>query len=255
MKFSSVINRAHIVAEEELGLMLPYYLKKIRKAFLKTWKVVCTFQRCVNWKPDGIEDGLSKSDKKTTEEKKRSNKLCLGKLIKAVQFLAANNLPVKELYPKLVSFLADDIEEPVVKQYWDTCQKNQTYQSSDSCDSFLLSLNTHFKELVNERACHAQDIVLFADEVTSASRKEMIGIYVSSFDENSKLFCLHFLTLQSISSSKSKVIIDKIKEVLSERGIDISRTRFVYFDGTNTMSGEQNRGSIKISMWSSILDM
>ena len=76
----------------------------------------------------------------------------------------------------------------------------------------------------------------------------MIGIYVSSFDENSKLFCLHFLTLQSISSSKSKVIIDKIKKVLSERGIDISRTRFVYFDGTNTMSGEQNRGSIKISM-------
>ena len=124
-----------------------------------------------------IEHVLSKSDKKT-KEKKRSNKLYIGKLIKAVHFLAASNLPVTELYLKLVSFLVDDIEEPVVKQYLDTCKKNATYQSSNSCDSFLLSLNTYFKELVNERACHAQDIVLFADEATSAARKEMIGIYM-----------------------------------------------------------------------------
>ena len=112
------------------------------------------------------------------QEKKRSNELHIGKLIKAVHFLAANNLSVTEIYPKLVSFLADDIEGPVVEQYLDTSKKNVTYQSSDSCDSFLLSLNTYFKELVNERACHAQDVVLFADEATSAARKEMIRIYV-----------------------------------------------------------------------------
>ena len=57
------------------------------------------------------------------QQKKRSNELYIGKLIKAVHFLAANNLPVKELYPKLVSFRAVDIEEPVVKQYLDTCKK------------------------------------------------------------------------------------------------------------------------------------
>ena len=118
-------------------------------------------------------------------------------------------------------------------------QKNATYQSLDSCNPFLLSLNTYFKELINERACHAQDIVLFADEVTSAARKEMIGIYISYFNENSKSFCLDFLMLQSISSTKSEVIVVKIKEVLSEQGTDISRTQFVCFDGTNAMSGEK----------------
>ena len=111
-------------------------------------------------------------------------------------------------------------------------KKNVTYQSSDSC-------NTYFKELVNKRACHAQDIVLFADEATSAARKEMIRIYVSYFDKNSKSFSLDFLMLQSISSTKSKVIVDKIKEVLSERGINISRTQFVCFDGTNAMSSKK----------------
>ena len=80
---------------------------------------------------------------------------------------------------------------------------------------------------------------MFADEAASAARKETIGIHISYFDTNSKSFCLDFLTLQSISSTKSKVIIDKIKEVLSDRGIDISRTRFVCFDGTNAMSGEK----------------
>ena len=52
-----------------------------------------------------IKDALSKSNKKTTEEKKRSNELYIGKLIKAAHFLAANNLAVTGLYPKLVSFL------------------------------------------------------------------------------------------------------------------------------------------------------
>ena len=84
---------------------------------------------------------------------------------------------------------------------------------------------------------------MFVDEVTSAARKEMIRIYISYFDEKKKSFCLDFLTMQSISSTKSEVITDKIKEVLSERGTDISRTQFVHFDGTNAM-----RGSTKIFM-------
>ena len=127
-------------------------------------------------------------------------------------------MPVKELHPKLVSFLADDTEGPVVTQDLDTCKKNVTYQSSESCDSFLLLLNTYFKDLINERACHSQDFVLFADEATSAARKEMIGICISYFDENSQSLCLDFLMLQSISFTKSQVIIYKIKEVLSEQG-------------------------------------
>ena len=89
---------------------------------------------------------------------------------------------------------------------------------------------------------------MFANEPTLAARKEMIRIYVSYFDKNSKSFYLDFLMLQSISSTKSEVITDKIKEVLPEQGTDISRTPFVSFDGTNAMSSEKNRGSMKISM-------
>ena len=72
-----------------------------------------------------IKDALSKSDKKKTEGKNRLNELYMRKLIKVVHFLAAHNLPVKELYPKLVSFLANDIKEPVVKQYLAACKKSE----------------------------------------------------------------------------------------------------------------------------------
>ena len=67
----------------------------------------------------------------------------------------------------------------------------------------------------------------------------MIRMYISYLDKNSKSFCLDFLTLQSISSTKSEVIIHKIKEVLLEWGIDISRIGFVCFDGTKAMSSEK----------------
>ena len=122
VKFSSMTNLAHPVVEQELGLMLPHYLKKIQsvsqdmKSRLHMSMLLMQTNTCT-------EDALSKSGKKTTEEKKRLNELYIGKVIKAVHFLAAYNLPVKELYSKLVSFLADDIEEPVVKQAIDTCKK------------------------------------------------------------------------------------------------------------------------------------
>ena len=187
--------------------MLPYYLKKIQKSFSRREKSSAHVNVVLMKTNVGIKDTLSKSDKKMTEEKIRWT--LYWKIYKSCPLLAANNLPVKELYPKLSSFLADDIEESVIKQYLDTCKKNVTYQSSDSCYSFLLLLNSYVKELVNKRTCRARDIVLFANEVTSAARKEMIGI--SYFGKNSKSFSLDFLTLQSISSTKSKVIKLQIK--------------------------------------------
>ena len=41
------------------------------------------------------------------------------KLIKIIYSLACNNLPLKELYPKVMKFLSSEINEPVIKQYLD----------------------------------------------------------------------------------------------------------------------------------------
>ena len=71
-------------------------------------------------------------------------------MIKIVHFLAHNNLPVKELHPKMIRFLSDEINETMVKHYLETCPKNAAYDSSDFCDSILVVLNSRLKEkLIN----------------------------------------------------------------------------------------------------------
>ena len=149
-------------------------------------------------------------------------------------------MPAKELYPKLVSFLADDIEEPVVKQYLDTCKKMRLVNLQIAVTPFFYhwiptSKSSETKGLVILR-------ILFCLQMKQPQlQSNKWSEHMCYFDENSKSFCLDFLTLQSISSTKSEVIIDKIKEVLSEQSIDLSRTWFVCFDGTNAISGEKIR--------------
>ena len=50
-----------------------------------------------------IKEILEKPDE-SNKEKSKANELYIEKLIKIVHFLACNNLPVKELYPKMIKF-------------------------------------------------------------------------------------------------------------------------------------------------------
>ena len=187
-----------------------------------------------------MEEALNSTDKSSRQEKQETNELYIMKLIKIVHFLARNNLPVKELYPKIIKFLAEELSEPVIKQYLESSAKNSTYESTDSCDSFLVSINSYLKNTTNERIISANDIVVFSDEATSFARKEMMGVFISSFDESSKSFMLDFISLVSVSSTKSEILMEKLKETMMDCGIDIKKTRFVCFDGTNAMSGEKS---------------
>lgn len=187
-----------------------------------------------------IEEAIGRVDKQTLKEKENTNELYITKLIKIIHFLARNNLPVKELYPKVIKFMAEEIEEPVTKQYLASAAQNATYDSSDSCDSLLVSLDAYLKNTTLKRIVAAADIVLFADEATSVARKEMMGVFLSYFDEDSKKFNLDFVSLVSVPSTKSEVLITKMKTILEENGVDIKKTRFVCFDGTNSMSGEKS---------------
>ena len=187
-----------------------------------------------------IEKTLNMADKETRQEKENTNELYISKLIKIVHFLGRNNLPVKELYPKLIKFLAEEIEESIIKQYLESAPMNATYDSSGSCDGFLLSLNQFLQNLSDKELQLAVDIVVFADEATSLARKEMISLFASNVHEEAKSFKLEFVKLTSVPSTKSEIFSEKMKEILSERNVDIVKTRFVCFDGTNAMSGEKN---------------
>ena len=54
---------------------------------------------------------------------------------------------------------------------------------SASCDSTIDSLNCHLKEKSISTIVNAVDLVVFVDEATSAARKEMMGLFLSAYDE------------------------------------------------------------------------
>ena len=69
------------------------------------------------------------------------NELYVTKLIRIVHFLGKYNLAIKELFKSLVIFTAFELEEPVTKQYLENCAKNKTYDSHETCDSLIDSIN------------------------------------------------------------------------------------------------------------------
>ena len=170
-----------------------------------------------------IEESIAS---KNNEERAHANELFVGKLVQIVHFLSRNNLALKRLYPKFVEFLSSELQEPIIKQYLDTCAKNATYISHETCDSLIHSLDNYFLTKSNERIKKCDDIVIYADKSTSAARKEMLGIFLAIFDEMDKKFKIEYASLIEVSSTKS------------ERDIDISKTRFCCLDGTNLMSGK-----------------
>ena len=103
-----------------------------------------------------IKDTREKPDE-SNKEKSKENELYTKKLIKIVHFLARNNLAVKELYQKMIKFLSDEIIKPTVKQYHETCPENAAYDPSDSCDSILVTLNSHLKEKLINTLINAVD--------------------------------------------------------------------------------------------------
>ena len=59
--------------------------------------------------------------------------------------MACNKLPVKELYQKIIKFLPDEMNEISWKNHY-ILWKNAAYDSSDSCDSIIVSPNPHLKK-------------------------------------------------------------------------------------------------------------
>ena len=81
-----------------------------------------------------IDWTLNKANQNTRDEKRQANELYIEKLLRIIHFLARNNLVVKELYPKVTSFLENEQQEPIMKQYFEKFPKNAVYDFSGSCN-------------------------------------------------------------------------------------------------------------------------
>ena len=91
-----------------------------------------------------IEESIAS---KNNRDWAHAKELEIGKILKIVNFLSRNNLPVKRLYPKFVQFLSSELQEPIIKQYLDTCAKNATYVSRETCFTYSFTWHLFFNKI------------------------------------------------------------------------------------------------------------
>ena len=63
-----------------------------------------------------MEEALTSVELLNRQEKQQTNELYVTKLIKIVHFLVRNSLPVKEMYPRVIRFLSDEMKVSVLKR-------------------------------------------------------------------------------------------------------------------------------------------
>ena len=97
-----------------------------------------------------------------------------------------------------------------------------------------------FCQETNKRIRRSADIVLLADESTNATGSEMLGVFISSYDENTKKFYMDFISLVEVSSTASYIVMEGVVNALKGRNIHIKKVRFSCLDGINSMSGIHN---------------
>ena len=68
----------------------------------------------------------------------------------------------------------------------------------------------------------------------------MLGVFISSYDENTKKFYMDFVSLVEASSTASDIVMEEVVNTLKARDRDIKKVWFSCLDRTNSMSGVHN---------------
>jgi len=77
---------------------------------------------------------------------------------------------------------------------------------------------------------------LLADESTDERGREQLSIYAKWFHNNT--IDDHFLGIVHVKRTDAASLMAAIEEFLVEVEVDVTKCKFIAFDGTNTMSGE-----------------
>ena len=67
----------------------------------------------------------------------------------------------------------------------------------------------------------ADDIAIFADEATSLARKEMMGLFVSTYDKKNKRVVAELISIATVSLTQSTILMNKVRNILSDNDTTI----------------------------------
>ena len=168
------------------------------------------------------------------------NNLYLRKCIQTIYFMVNTNIALSDNYGRMIQFLAQQIEEPITRQYLDTCPQNATYISNTSAETLLDAMNFYFEKQNLHDIAEAPFLCLYADEAENSSHKECFSMFVTYFSVNERKVKTSFLGIVNLKGKKAAEVMDVIKQFFEVKNIKVENIFFSVLDGTNAMSGKKS---------------
>jgi hypothetical protein len=174
---------------------------------------------------------------------KERNRSVLKKLFQICYFIIRKKW-AQANFEEVVRFVAslgvDDL-----KEHLENCPSFATYLSSTTVTE-LINILGEFIEIKLLRDLRSCDFyTLMADESTDDANREQLSVYAKYVDKNfvfgdpdSKFITDHYLGIIHVDRTDAESLMTALEQFLVAKEIDITRCRFVAFDGCNTMSGE-----------------
>ena len=120
------------------------------------------------------------------------------------------NIAISENYGDMINFIAKKLEEPVKKQYLETCQKNASYTSYTAAESLIDAMNFYFESNSLEHIREAEFVALYAEKSENTSHKESFSMFVTYYSKHFQEIKTSFLGIVNLKGKTSSEIMDVI---------------------------------------------
>ena len=120
-------------------------------------------------------------------------------------------LVLTDNYGDLITFIAQKLEEPITKQYLQTCPKNATYISNTAVESMVDTMNFYFESKSLTEINKSNLIKLYAHEQENSSHKECFAMFVTYYSNKAQKIVTNFLGILHLKGKTAAEIMDVIK--------------------------------------------
>ena len=143
-------------------------------------------------------------------------------------------------YKNFVRFISEELHDKVLSEYLALSEshKNAKYLSTNLVTQFIKVISDYIFEESLLKIKESEHFTILMDESTNESNRSQLSV-ICRVVKNAKVEN-YLLDLLNLSCCDNETIFHRIKSFLQEKGVEITRIRFVGMDGCSTMSGEHN---------------
>ena len=141
---------------------------------------------------------------------KNTNLLYMQKCIHSTNYMIKKPLTLTDNYGDLINFIAQKLEEPITKNYLETCPKNATYLSN-TAESMVDAMNFYFDSKSPAETNESNFITLYTDEAENSSYKKYFAMFVICYSNKTQKVVTSFLGISNLKGKTAAKIMDVIK--------------------------------------------